>query len=249
MDDLKRGAPVQEDDQGDVAAVWGCFTGSTWSVWLMRWSVRADPTLAACNRVMNPCSKRAFAHWWATTAADRFTKISAALPDHRRFWDAMHAVTDTKLAEIAHRLALRMIKVFEVDTSALALDMTNFATYIDTTNAKAPIAARGKAKQKRTDLRLVGLGLVVTQFATMIDQLCTRHAAIPADRGGPSEVTVVFNAGQNSVANSFRQLKDPHLVSFSPMHHPANHNIRVHTFTCVLDDLFQGVEVWRVVIG
>jgi transposase len=229
----------------------------------MRWSVRADPTLAACNRVVNPCSKRAFAHWWATTAADRFTKISAALLDHRRFWDAMHAVTDTKLAEIAHRLALRMIKLFEVDTSALALDMTNFATYIDTTNAKAPIAARGKAKQKRTDLRLIGLGLVVTrdggvslvshaypgnrpdvtQFATMIDQLCTRHAAVPADRGGPSEVTVVFNAGQNSVANSFRQLKDPHLVSFSPMHHPTDHNIRVHTFTCVLDDLFQGVEV------
>ena len=41
--------------------------------------------------------------------------------------------------------------------------MTNFATYIDTTNGKAPIAQRGKAKQKRTDLRLVGLGLVVTR--------------------------------------------------------------------------------------
>jgi transposase len=178
--------------------------------------------LAVCNRVVDPCSKRAFADWWATTSADRFTKISAAVLGHRRFWDAMHAVTDTELAEIAHRLALRMIKVFELDTSALALDMTNFATYIDTTNAKAPIAQRGKAKQKRTDLRLVGLGLVVTrdggvplvshaypgnrpdvtQFATMIDQLCVRHAAIAADRqGGRSEVTVVFDAGQNSVAN------------------------------------------------
>ena len=30
-------------------------------------------------------------------------------------------------------------------------------------NGKAPIAQRGKAKQKRSDLRLVGLGLVVTQ--------------------------------------------------------------------------------------
>ena len=36
--------------------------------------------------------------------------------------------------------------------------MTNFATFIDTANDKAPIAQRGKAKQKRTDLRLVGLG-------------------------------------------------------------------------------------------
>ena len=33
---------------------------------------------------------------------------------------------------------------------------------------------------------------------------------------------------------SFRQLKDPHLVSFSPMHHWTDHNIGVHTFTCVL---------------
>jgi hypothetical protein len=33
---------------------------------------------------------------------------------------------------------------------------------------------------------------------------------------------------------SFRQLKDPHVVSFSPMHHWTEHNIRVHVFTCVL---------------
>ena len=41
--------------------------------------------------------------------------------------------------------------------------MTNFATFIDTQNKLAPIAQRGKAKQKRADLRLVGLGLVVTR--------------------------------------------------------------------------------------
>ena len=33
---------------------------------------------------------------------------------------------------------------------------------------------------------------------------------------------------------SFRQLKDPHVVSFSPMYHWTEHNIRVHVFTCVL---------------
>ena len=47
--------------------------------------------------------------------------------------------------------------------SSVALDMTNFATFIDTGNGRAPIAQRGKAKQKRADLRLVGLGLVVTR--------------------------------------------------------------------------------------
>ena len=33
---------------------------------------------------------------------------------------------------------------------------------------------------------------------------------------------------------SFRQIKDPRVVSFSPMFHWTEHNIRVHVFTCVL---------------
>src|SRR5680860_689506 len=39
---------------------------------------------------------------------------------------------------------------------------------------------------------------------------------------------------QSDAEFGFRQLKDPHAVSFSPMHHWTDHNIRVHTFTCVL---------------
>ena len=53
-----------------------------------------------------------------------------------------------------------MVTEFGLDLTGLALDMTNFATFIDTGNDRAPIAQRGKAKQKRTDLRLVGLALV-----------------------------------------------------------------------------------------
>src|SRR5882724_7186655 len=49
--------------------------------------------LAALNRLVAPCSKLAFTDWWKTTAADRFTKIPAPVLDHRRFWDAMHAIT------------------------------------------------------------------------------------------------------------------------------------------------------------
>lgn len=187
-------------------------------------SVGTYLAVAAANRLLAPCSKSAVAEWWKTTAADRFTRISASVLDHRRFWDAMRAVSLDQLAQVEHRLAVAMVGEFGLDTSALALDMTNFATYIDTTNDKAPIAARGKAKQKRTDLRLVGLGLVVTrdggvplaahaypgdrpdvtQFATVIDQLVTRHTALTAAAGSPSglgQVTVVFDAGQNSEAN------------------------------------------------
>lgn len=75
----------------------------------------------------------------------------------------MHAVSPEQLAAAEEAPAVRIAGQFGLDTSSVALDMTNFATFIDTGNGKAPIAQRGKAKQKRSDLRLVGLGLVVTR--------------------------------------------------------------------------------------
>ena len=158
---------------GDVAAVWSLLTdldvaGVIDEVVGARRSdagasVGTYLALAALGRLVAPRSKKAFADWWASTAGDRFTKISPKVLDHRKFWDAMHSVDADALQDISARLAARMIKMFDLDVSSVALDMTNFATYIDTTNDKAPIAQRGKAKQKRTDLRLVGLGMVVTR--------------------------------------------------------------------------------------
>jgi len=180
--------------------------------------------LAALNRLVAPCSKAQFADWWKTTAADRFTKIGAPALDHRRFWDAMHAVTLEQLQEASRQIAARIVQVSGADVSSVALDMTNFATFIATANGKALIAQRGKAKQKRSDLRLVGLGLVVTrdggipltwhtypgdkpdvtQFPDMITQLLARYQAVCGRSGVAAEaagMTVVFDAGQNSEAN------------------------------------------------
>jgi transposase len=91
------------------------------------------------------------------------TKIAASALDHRPFWDAMHAVTLEQLAAAGQAITLRAVEMSGLDCSSVALDMTNFATFIDTQNKRAPVAQRGKAKQKRSDLRLVGLGLVVTR--------------------------------------------------------------------------------------
>ena len=180
--------------------------------------------LAALNRLVAPCSKAAFADWWKTTAGDRFTKIPASALDHRRFWDAMHAVTLEQLEEISRTIAVRIVEWSGVDCSSVALDMTNFATFIATDNGKAPVAQRGKAKQKRTDLRLAGLGLVVTrdggipltwhaypgdrpdvtQFPAMTSQLLARYQAVCAAAGtsaSAADMTVVFDAGQNSEDN------------------------------------------------
>jgi transposase len=48
-----------------------------------------------------------------------------------------------------------------------------------------------------------------------------------------AEVIAAYRS-QSEAEFAFRQLKDPHVVSFSPMHHWSDHNIRVHVFTCVL---------------
>ena len=180
--------------------------------------------LAALNRLVAPCSKAAFADWWKTTAGDRLAKIPAPALDHRYFWDAMHAVTLEQLEEISRTIAVQIVGLSGVDVSSVALDMTNFATFIATANGKAPVAQRGKAKQKRSDLRLAGLGLVVTrdggipltwhaypgdrpdvtQFPAMIDQLLTQYQAVTAAAGVPAaaaDMTVVFDAGQNSQDN------------------------------------------------
>ena len=68
-----------------------------------------------------------------------------------------------QLEEISRTIAVGIVGLSGVDVSSVALDMTNFATFIATANGKAPVAQGGKAKQKRFDLRLVGLGLVVTR--------------------------------------------------------------------------------------
>jgi len=39
---------------------------------------------------------------------------------------------------------------------------------------------------------------------------------------------------QSEAEFGFRQLKDPHVISFSPMDHWTDRKIRVHVFTCVL---------------
>jgi len=224
---------------GDVAAAWSVIErlGVAAIIDQVVRARRADAAapvgtylaLAALNRIVAPCSKLAFADWWATTAADRWVKIPAVALDHRRFWDAMDVLGPAELTEIERRIGQAMAQRFGLDLPALVLDMTNFATFIDTGNEKAPIAQRGKAKQKRHDLRLVGLALVVTrdggvpvvsraypgnkpdvtQFSAVIDELVTRYQQLAS---GTEELTVVFDAGNNSAGNQ------DHLAAIPGLH-------------------------------
>src|SRR6266498_3763021 len=223
------GEPVRSQHKrfGDLAAVWSVLArldvaGIVDEV-APRYanaaaSVGTYLALATANRIVDPCSKLAFADWWATTAGPRWVRLPDGALDHRRFWDAMDCLGEDDLRRIETDLGRRMVSEFGLDLSGLVLDMTNFATYIDSANDRAPIAQRGKAKQKRTDLRLVGLALVVTrdggvpvvshaypgdrpdvtQFSTVIDELVSRYRQLTTS---VESLTVVYDAGQNSADN------------------------------------------------
>lgn len=265
------GEPVRSQHKqfGDLAAVWSV---------LERLGVaevvdavaprRADAgasvgtyiALATANRVVAPCSKLAFADWWASTAGPRWVKTPAAALDHRRFWDAMDCLDTEALRRIETELGRRMVTEFGLDLSGLVLDMTNFATYIDSTNERAPIAQRGKAKQKRTDLRLVGLALVVardggvpvvshaypgdrpdvTQFPTVIEELVSRYRALTAS---VESLTVVYDAGQNS-ADNHTVIEDSGLGfvgSLPPSAHPDLLAVPASTYRPVDADRYPGL--------
>jgi transposase len=53
-------------------------------------------------------------------------------------------------------------------------------------------------------------------------------------RLAPTSTIVTDYRSQEDAEADFRQLKDPNVVSFSPMFHWTDHKIRVHVFSCVL---------------
>src|SRR5438045_465699 len=85
------------------------------------------------------------------------------LVESARVGDAMDQVSEEHLLAIERALGTRIVAEFGIDLSGLVLDMTNFATFVDSGNERNTIARRGHAKDGRVDLRLVGLALVVSR--------------------------------------------------------------------------------------
>jgi transposase len=241
-------------------------------------SVGTYVALAALNRVTGPCSKLAFADWWAKTACDRGLHLPAGALDHRRFWEAMDAISAEHLREVERRIVAGMVESFGVDLSGLVLDMTNFATWIASANPRAPIAQRGHSKQKRTDLRIIGLGLVVstdggvplvshaypgnkpdvTQFGDMVTELAARFGALLGDGAGgddaASKLTLVFDAGQNSEDNCCVVGGTPfHFVgSLPPSDHADMLAVPKDSYRAVDEERFPGLVAFesdKVVFG
>jgi len=66
------------------------------------------------------------------------------------------------------------------------------------------------------------------------EEIFGKRVLVTAHQDWPIAEVIAAYRSQSEAEFSFRQLKDPHVVSFSPMHHWTDHNIRVHTFTCIL---------------
>ena len=125
-------------------------------------------------------------------------------------------VTDEQLERAQIELARAAVQRFSLATDVLAFDTTNFDTHIATTTP-GDLARRGHAKSKRSDLRVVGLGVLVSEtghvpllyrvypgngsdhgvLETCMDGLGKLHDALDAGEGlaRPSQRTLVRDGG------------------------------------------------------
>jgi hypothetical protein len=70
--------------------------------------------------------------------------------------------------------------------------------------------------------------------AALEEEIFGKHVLITDHDDWPAAEVIAAYRSQSEAEFSFRQMKDPRVVSFSPMFHWTEHNIRVHVLTCVL---------------
>src|SRR2546427_4632218 len=187
---------------------------------------------AAVNRAVKPKSKRGFITYYDRSVLARILPAPSQAWASQRFWDAMHRVEPSLVEAIEEAYVKTAMDEFGIDAEALVYDATNFHTYLASTNDKAPIAQRGHAKNKRFDLRLVGLALACSTdhriplahiatagnapdakvFAASLPKLVARLEAVGVD---PASVTVVNDQGQQLRGQPRCRERVPHSFSRS----------------------------------
>ncbi|MGQ9818259.1 MAG: IS1634 family transposase [bacterium] len=219
--------------------------------------------LAAINRVVAPRSKRQFWDWYRQTVLWRLFEYKRRDLTSQRFWDNMDLLTQKKIGKIEVRLNERLLGFFGIDLSCLIYDTTNFYTFINTlTHSRLP--QRGHNKQRRDDLRQIGLALMVTrdfhiplfhqvyegnkvdvtQFRSVIQELVKRYKILAK---GCEDVTLVFDKGNNSKDNQVAFDFSPyHFVgSLVITHHKDLLKIPKNRYQVVDKDEFPGLLAYR----
>lgn len=200
----------------------------------------ASLMLAALGRACVVTSKEGWSQWARTTSLEYLLRASFSKVDSQHFWDIMDAFPAEAIEEAELQILKNTLRHYSIRMDSLFYDTTNFYTYINTTNNKCHIAKRGKNKQKRTDLRQIGLALVVTKddmvplfhhsyegsmndakvFASVMGKIRDRLAAVGAN---VQNHTVVFDRGNNSKRNieMVESLNMKYVGALTPFHHKS----------------------------
>jgi transposase len=227
--------------------------------------------LAAIGRVCMPTSKRGWSNWAKTTTLAYLLRCSLSKIDSQHFWDLMDALPIEAIPKIERELLERIIKIYGLESDTLFFDTTNFFTYIATTNLRCTIAQRGKNKQKRYDLRQVGLAMVVTRedmiplfhltyqgnmndtkvFRTVIKEIKNRLKELGLE---VEKHTLIFDRGNNSKKNMaiVKDLQFHYVGALTPYNHKNLIDEAIDNFTelDVGDSIIQVYrdkrEIWQV---
>ena len=115
----------------------------------------------AVQRACLPGPKRDLAEF-LEGAVPRLSCLPSSAFSGQAYHRVARQVTDEQLEQAQVAIAKAAVARFELSTDVLAFDTTNFDTHIATVTP-GELARRGHAKSKRSDLRVVGLGVLVSE--------------------------------------------------------------------------------------
>jgi transposase len=185
--------------------------------------------LIALQSICNPGSKSEFESWVSTTTLPYELNLTVKFLTSQHFWDQMHDITEDELAKAEDAIVQKIFSTYNFGLHKIALDYTNYFSYISSANEKCEIAKRGHNKQKRNDLRQYSLALVTTREAGLplfshvyegnkndqtefYEYISLLKKRIPDYN--PETITLIFDSGSNNKKN-FDALETHYICSFS----------------------------------
>jgi len=220
--------------------------------------------VAILNRCVAPRSKSGIAKWFQSTLLRRIMNLESGQLSSQRFWENMDRVTHQAIESIERDITIQMVRDFDIDLKRVLFDGTNFFTFIDTFNERSTLAQRGKSKEGRESLRIVGLALLVSAdfhvplfhrtypgnqvdaptFSSLTEELVSRYRAIT---DGAEHVTIIFDKGNNSQDNLQAIEQSPYhfIGSLVPTQHPDLLTIPAREFRTLDEEGLPGVRVYR----
>jgi len=115
----------------------------------------------AIQRACSPGPKRDLADFLAGSVP-RLSCLPASAFTGQAYHRVAQQISDEQLQQAQIAIAKAAVARFELSADVLAFDTTNFDTHIATLTP-GELARRGHAKSKRRDLRVVGLGVLVSE--------------------------------------------------------------------------------------